>query len=556
MARYIAGSAVAAVAALALGTSVWVNLAPTAGELPDLVAPTGHAEYLSGTQDGTFETARYEGFVALIGAPPSFWEVANELAAAAPESEPVVVERLSGESRSERLLVNTPEGLVTLAETWDEFGFAYPEGRLDLPSREPASWSQTGTVSVSMGATSASGEYTFEASRTAEADGCYRTAFEQRMLVNEVPVDRQWEEVRCPGRGVTELIDEELALTSTTEPTALPGLVTVDGTPEGAPAGGMRDGTPAGGIPSVTAVPLPLELPVVGVAAPYDAGQDLAFVASTVSQNNVIGVRLGDDGVPSVAWTGHPGGFVASLAVFGEVAVALTSQKEAVAYDSAGRRLWAYDTREMCAVPPVRVDDSTIALACLDGGVTALHLESGQELWRHVMPVEIRIRPAVSEGTLVAATTSGELMAVRDGEVVWRDEVDTEPTGLVAVEGGVALTRVVGRELVVYAAEDGLPSSTPLHLYAEASALAGEAVGVGPNGVEGGPVRGYRGNVVNHVPLREGLLLFSGRSIVWAERHGSESIHSFPEEFMFEPVWTVTGGTVLLRSTEGIWIVR
>ena len=59
-------------------------------------------------------------------------------------------------------------------------------------------------------------------------------------------------------------------------------------------------------------------------------------------------------------WRMHPGGTILSVAAFGDVVLATTSQRELVAYSDAGIRLWSRPLDDVAFWAPVRVDDRRV----------------------------------------------------------------------------------------------------------------------------------------------------------------------------------------------------
>ena len=58
-------------------------------------------------------------------------------------------------------------------------------------------------------------------------------------------------------------------------------------------------------------------------------------------------------------WRMHPGGTILSVAAFGDIILATTSQRELVAYSDAGVRLWSIGLADVAFRAPVRVDRAT-----------------------------------------------------------------------------------------------------------------------------------------------------------------------------------------------------
>lgn len=80
-----------------------------------------------------------------------------------------------------------------------------------------------------------------------------------------------------------------------------------------------------------------------------------------------------------VAWMAHPGGRISRLVGAGQLLIACTDQKQVIAYDSQGRRVWQYRTDDLVA--DAAVSGSRLIMAVYGTGILALDLDTGRLLW-------------------------------------------------------------------------------------------------------------------------------------------------------------------------------
>jgi outer membrane protein assembly factor BamB len=105
-------------------------------------------------------------------------------------------------------------------------------------------------------------------------------------------------------------------------------------------------------------------------------------------------------------WRMHPGGTLLSLAAFGDVLVATTSQRSVVAYSDAGVRLWSLSLDDVAFWAPTRVDDRRVAVADAAGGVRVVDLLTGQVVWQQRVNAQVA-GPLVADRRAVVVFDAG-----------------------------------------------------------------------------------------------------------------------------------------------------
>ncbi|HVK36665.1 MAG TPA: PQQ-binding-like beta-propeller repeat protein, partial [Microlunatus sp.] len=110
-------------------------------------------------------------------------------------------------------------------------------------------------------------------------------------------------------------------------------------------------------------------------------------------------------------WRMHPGGTILSVAAFGDVVLATTSQRELVAYSDAGIRLWSQPLDDVAFWAPVRVDDRRIAVADAAGSVRVMDLLSGDVAWQQGVNTQVSGPLVADRRAVVAFDASGRTTA-------------------------------------------------------------------------------------------------------------------------------------------------
>lgn len=142
----------------------------------------------------------------------------------------------------------------------------------------------------------------------------------------------------------------------------------------------------------------------------------------------------------TAVWRMHPGGTILSVAAFGDVVVATTSQRDVVAYSDAGIRLWAVSLDDVAFRPPVRVDDRRIAVGDAAGAVRLLELRTGRQVWRQSVGAQLGA-PLVGDSRVVVVMDAGgrtTALSADTGDRLWSEEL---PGILGAILGDVVVVR-------------------------------------------------------------------------------------------------------------------
>ena len=105
-------------------------------------------------------------------------------------------------------------------------------------------------------------------------------------------------------------------------------------------------------------------------------------------------------------WRMHPGGTILSVAAFGDVVLATTSQRELVAYSDAGVRLWSLPLDDVAFWAPVRVDDRRVAVADAAGSVRVVDLLTGEVAWQQRVSAQVS-GPLVADRRVVVVFDAG-----------------------------------------------------------------------------------------------------------------------------------------------------
>lgn len=148
----------------------------------------------------------------------------------------------------------------------------------------------------------------------------------------------------------------------------------------------------------------------------------------------VIRTTSGDDLVATTpktvdrwtsVWRMHPGGTLLSLAAFGDVLVATTSQRSVVAYSDAGVRLWTLALDDVAFWSPARVDARRVAVADASGGVRVVDLLSGAVSWQQRVSGQVS-GPLVADPRAVVVFDAGgrtTAYAADTGEQKWATDL-------------------------------------------------------------------------------------------------------------------------------------
>ena len=125
-------------------------------------------------------------------------------------------------------------------------------------------------------------------------------------------------------------------------------------------------------------------------------------------------------------WRAHPGGSVITLNVFGDVVVATTSARQAVAYDATGARLWTLQLDELATTGPVRIDDDRMALVDVSGTARMVVIATGAVIWQRSVGADVAVAPVAAGDALVIMDQGGSTTALEaaSGEQRWQVDVE------------------------------------------------------------------------------------------------------------------------------------
>jgi outer membrane protein assembly factor BamB len=103
------------------------------------------------------------------------------------------------------------------------------------------------------------------------------------------------------------------------------------------------------------------------------------------------------------------------------------------------------------------VENNTVFAAEPDGDVTAINVQTGDELWQTDTDSTISGGPGVGEGIVVVGTNNGEVIALQadTGELAWRQRVSSEVLAAPAIGAGVVVVRTQDGKIVGLAINDG-----------------------------------------------------------------------------------------------------
>ncbi|MGD7732371.1 PQQ-binding-like beta-propeller repeat protein [Propionibacteriaceae bacterium G57] len=198
---------------------------------------------------------------------------------------------------------------------------------------------------------------------------------------------------RCPGQG--------LVGTNTSRRTAATSLAGDVGTTV-APPLALRDLAEADGSLSAGG-----GLGVVANMQRAPVVVSTGFVYINQLTQQVVAFAPGAPDQPmGLAWVRRPGPVTLHLLGAGDLVVATTSDRRLVAYDHQGYVKWVVASSDVAALPPVQVDQHTMAVLTLDGWLTGFDLRDGRQLWRAPAPtgkaalvvIEVDDRPMVVLG--------------------------------------------------------------------------------------------------------------------------------------------------------------
>ena len=177
-----------------------------------------------------------------------------------------------------------------------------------------------------------------------------------------------------------------------------------------------------------TSLPFPVPVTVIsrppvsmpgGMLMVNDAAQDLASVTVGAVRDGVTGDSS------TLAWLQHPGGTVLGASIDTDRIRVTTSQRALQSFDFAGRMRWTASLPDIAAGAPAAVG-AVITVALVDGTLRGFDAATGEPLWSVRLSDVITLSPVRVGDLVVAADTSGYVVAVEDaGALRWARSVDS-----------------------------------------------------------------------------------------------------------------------------------
>jgi outer membrane protein assembly factor BamB len=176
-------------------------------------------------------------------------------------------------------------------------------------------------------------------------------------------------------------------------------------------------------------------------------------VRALASSNDLVAFTAKTQQAWVSVWRAHPGGSLITLSAFGDVIVATTSNRQAVAYNAAGVRLWTLQLDELVATGPVRVDDDRLALVDISGTARVLDIATGGVIWQHSVGADVAAAPVMAGDALVIMDQSGATTALEaaSGEQRWQVEVE----GKAAAASGDVVVAIADQTAEALSLADG-----------------------------------------------------------------------------------------------------
>ena len=386
------------------------------------------------------EHARMRGAEGIVALPGSFGEAAitasltldiphESLALWRSTSRRVLDGELG--SQVSAVYADTPDGIVLLSSVGGSFAQQYDPPLLVFPADHTVghTWTGTGNALPQGIAT-----YAIEGEITGVEDDCVRQTVRLSLVDSEGTslTDAESEETWCEGDGASEstvifeLEDRTETVRTVSTPDAdlpIPSATELDAAQARWADVATWNWTPTSTIMVDT---LFGDLDVGGTtAAPPTVTASGRLVVAYESGDDVVAYDTTDTGL-SVAWRGHPGGSILSVAAIGDVVVVTTTERQTIAYDTTGIRLWTASTDDLVLVPAVADGAGHAVTVGLDGRVIAIDALTGDVDWTTELVTDADVPAAAADGTVVAADRNGTVLAVdaRDGGHLWESSGD------------------------------------------------------------------------------------------------------------------------------------
>ena len=439
-----------AAAGIALATIASMGLAGLARPLSthpevdaaDYLAGSGQRTFLKGEQGPVvIETAHLPGMMALSEAPTALWMSILDIGFEQARGIHWVSEtELTSAAQTPSYYALGADGLLFYAGGSGTGAISASPAVIELPPNPSpgTTWEQETTLTATSSGVKIPVKRKASIAASPRGTGCidvhYADTFNDE--TNEVTVSR------CPGVGIVATSSATLS----SDPPAWPGdPVTITSTP----------------IPLDSLTPLQPELkngsadltPHV-MTSPVPLGNGFAVVNSLNQQ--LVAFAPGIEGQESPAalnltWTRRPGPSTLGLLGVGDLVVAATSDRHLVAYDSAGLVRWQVDTTDVAGLPPVQVDETTMAVLTLDGWLSAHDLRTGEQVWRTAAPageVPLGVIRVDDRPMVVLAANKDLVIYDRDQEflsvtmLARISSVTQTPSGLVVADEGGLVTLI------------------------------------------------------------------------------------------------------------------
>lgn len=319
-----------------------------------------------------------------------------------------------------------------LGESRPGAGYVYSPPVVELPADvAPGSlWSGAGSANDVLNYASA-----FRAAASGEED-CLDVTGELRLSSKEgqpgrtIALERTW----CEGRGVVASAETSTDLTART--------VQTTGPPPRTPV--MVD-TPL----RWTAPEQWTERPLQAISIDPTFGQEALggsprsitpvrtesglVVRAADSVNDLVALTPKTPTAWVSAWRSHVPGTILTLRAFGNVILVTTSERRVVAYSDLGIRLWERPLDELAPTPPIRVSDREVVVVDLAGVAQRLEIDTGRQVWRHRLGVDVNVVPAAGAGIVVVMDRGGTVTALDEdtGDRRWTTELLGRAAGFV-----------------------------------------------------------------------------------------------------------------------------